>query len=90
MAQPTIAQCLFKAAAEGATPVVVHIKKEQSGEAEPDSSYKAEADAGAGAGAFSSDKPFSSDKACYNKFNYKLKLAPESMKNTWKVLRSQE
>ena len=36
------------------------------------------------------DKPFSSDKARYNKFNYKLKLVPQSMKNTWKVLRSQE
>ena len=35
------------------------------------------------------DKPFSSDKARYNKLNYKLKLVPQSMKNTWKVLRSQ-
>jgi hypothetical protein len=43
-----------------------------------------------GAAAGAAQVPFCADKIRYNKFNYKLKMAPESMKNTWKVIRSQE
>ena len=34
--------------------------------------------------------PFSADKQRYNKFNYKLRLAPAQWREDWKVLRSQE
>jgi len=36
------------------------------------------------------DLPFSSDKKLYNKFNYKLRLAPAPWHEEWKVVRSQE
>jgi hypothetical protein len=35
-------------------------------------------------------RPFSCDKAQYNKFNYKLKLVPQEMQVAWAIVRSQE
>ena len=34
--------------------------------------------------------PFSSNKSEYNAFHYKLRLLPQSARDTWKIVKSQE
>eukprot|EP00969_Alexandrium_andersonii_P010122 441569-Alexandrium_andersonii.AAC.1 len=79
MATPPIVQCLLKGAV---------IKKEPMEELGPASPANSKATAPSPPP--TPRQPFSSNKARYNKFNYKLRLVPADLRQQWHVIRSQE